>query len=120
MPTPKDPILYEKVKRIADQVYSKPSAYKSGWIVKTYKECGGKYADDGSAKNLKRWFQEKWTDVGHKGYPVYRPTRRVSKETPLTPGEILPSNLKKQIALKQNIKGTRNLPKFEPMTLVRK
>ena len=40
MPTPIDKVLYEKVKKYADSVYSKPSAYKSGFIVKTYKENG--------------------------------------------------------------------------------
>lgn len=33
-----NPTLYEKVKFIADNLYDKPSAYKSGFIVKTYKE----------------------------------------------------------------------------------
>lgn len=40
---PKDKNLYNKVKAEADKVYGKPSAYKSGWIVKTYKERGGEY-----------------------------------------------------------------------------
>jgi|TARA_R110000744_G_scaffold274321_1_gene387482 hypothetical protein len=35
--------LYNEVKAEADEKYSKPSAYKSGWIVKTYKERGGTY-----------------------------------------------------------------------------
>ena len=34
------------------------------------------------------------------------------KYTPLIPSEISPSNLKKQIELKQQIKGDSNLPKF--------
>ena len=77
------------------------------------KSQGGTYSDDGKPKNLKRWFKEEWTDVGHKSYPVFRPTKRITKDTPLTVDEILPSNLKKQIALKLKIKGSRNLPKFE-------
>ena len=113
MPTPNDPDLYERVKQMADDVYSKPSAYKSGWIVKMYKSHGGTYNDDGKPKNLKRWFKEEWTDVGHKSYPVFRPTKRITKNPPLTVNQILPSNLKKQIALKQRIKGSRNLAKFE-------
>ena len=36
--------LYEKVKKEANGKFDKPSAYKSGWIVKTYKERGGKYS----------------------------------------------------------------------------
>jgi hypothetical protein len=112
MPTPVDKVLYEKVKKYADSVYSKPSAYKSGFIVRFYKENGGKYLDDDKPKNLERWYQEKWADIGNKDYPVYRPTIRVNKETPLTASEIDPQNAKKQIALKQKIKGTANLPPF--------
>jgi hypothetical protein len=43
---------------------------------------------------------------------VYRPTKRVNKNTPLTIDEIDPANLKEQIALKQLIKGKKNLPPF--------
>ena len=113
MPTPLNTALYAKAKKIADTVYDRPSAYKSGFIVKKYKEMGGKYKEDDQEKKLKRWFKEKWTDVGGGlAYPVYRPTKRVSKKTPLTPGEIGASNLKKQIKLKQVIKGTAKLPPF--------
>jgi len=58
MPTPNNPKLYQKVKDYANEIYSKPSAYKSGFIVKKYKELGGTYNDDNKTKNLKRWFQE--------------------------------------------------------------
>ena len=34
MPTPADQSLYNKVKAYADTIYTKPSAYKSGFIVK--------------------------------------------------------------------------------------
>jgi hypothetical protein len=108
--------LYQQVKDAADIIYDKPSAYKSGFIVKKYKEMGGTYTDDKNPKNLKRWFKEEWKDIGNKEYPVYRPTKRISFETPLTPDEIKPSNLKKQIALKQVIKGDANLPPFQEKT----
>jgi hypothetical protein len=108
---PTDTSLYLKAKKIADKTYKKPSAYKSGFIQKKYKELGGEYDDDGD-KPLKRWFQEKWKDIGDKEYPVYRPTKRVSKRTPLTAAEIDPKQALKQIALKQKIKGDRNLPPF--------
>jgi len=113
MPKIDNPELYERVKQYADTVYTKPSAYKSGFIVKKYKELGGTYTDDKNPKKLKEWFQAKWQDVGNKAYPVYRPTVRVNKSTPLTIHEINPSNLKKQIALKQKIKGKKNLPPFK-------
>jgi hypothetical protein len=113
MPIINNQALYDKVKKLADTIYKKPSAYKSGYIVKRYKELGGTYSDDDEPKNLQRWFKEDWQDVGHKDYPTYRPTKRITKDTPLTLQEIDPSNLKKQIALKQILKGEHNLPKFE-------
>jgi hypothetical protein len=113
MPIILDQELYNKVRKEADDIYTKPSAYKSCWIVKTYKERGGRYADDNKPKDLARWFKEKWGDIGGKEYPVYRPFKRVSAKTPLTASEIDPKQAKKQIDLKQEIKGSANLPKFE-------
>ena len=111
---PLDPALYARVKRRASAVYSKPSAFKSGWITKTYKALGGKYSGTKTRQGLTRWFQEKWRDVGHRAYPVFRPTRRVNARTPLTPAEISPAQLKRQITLKQRIRGKKNLPPFVP------
>lgn len=113
MPIPKDINLYNKVKREADFVYKKPSAYKSGFIVKKYKELGGEYIEDNKPKNLKRWFQEDWKDIGGKSYPVFRPTKRISMNTPLTEKEINKKQLQQQIELKQKIKGESNLPPFQ-------
>ena len=113
MPTPLNPELYNQAKEIADRIYQKSSAYKSGFIVKKYKELGGTYSDDKKPKKLKIWFSEAWKDIGDSKYPVYRPTVRANKTTPLLISEIDPLNLRKQIALKQKIKGKRNLPPFE-------
>ena len=113
MPVVLDQKLYNSVKEKANMIYKKPSAYKSGYIVKTYKSLGGKYIDDNDSKNLKRWFKEKWTDVGNKSYPVYRPTIKINSHTPLTVKEIDKTNLKKQIYTKQIIKGNKNLPPFK-------
>lgn len=113
MPIPTNKILYEKIKKKADQIYKKHSAYKSGYIVNQYLKNGGEYENDGKKKNLKRWFSEKWYDISQKDYPVYRPLIRVSKDTPLTVNEIDKENLKKQIKLKQKIKGNKNLPPFK-------
>jgi hypothetical protein len=107
-----NPKLYEEVKRQADTIYSKPSAYKSGFIVKKYKELGGTYSGD-EPKKLKQWFKEEWKDVGGQEYPVYRPSVRINKTTPLLASEISPSNLKQQIRLKQRIRGRKNLPPFK-------
>jgi hypothetical protein len=111
MAEPLDKKLYEKAKRIADITYDKPSAYKSGFIVKKYKEMGGRYK--GEPGLLENWFDEKWRDVGNKEYPVYRPTKRINKDTPLLVSEIDQKNLKEQIALKQKIKN-KKLPAFKP------
>ena len=112
MPIVVDTELYDLVKKHADDVYKKPSAYKSGYIVKTYKSLGGRYLDDNEPRNLQRWYQEKWQDIGGREYPVYRPTVRVNQMTPLLVSEISPSVLKKQIKQKQIIKGTKNLEPF--------
>lgn len=112
MAVPIDTELYEKAKAEVYKRYSKPSAYRSGALVKRYKELGGRYKDSPGGKPLKRWFQEDWKDVGKKGYPVYRPTKRISSKTPLTPQEIDPQNLQEQIDRKQEIKGERNLKPF--------
>ena len=123
-----NPKLYELARKIADETYKKPSAYKSGFIVKKYKELGGTYTDDKKPKNLKRWFKEDWKDVsvvspthdvrsGNKNYPVYRPTKIISKKTPLTIHEIDKNNLIKQIKLKQKIKG-KTLPPFLEKSLI--
>ena len=113
---PLDRKLYAAVKRRADEVFSKrtfgasggaaPSAYKSGWIVKTYKTEGGRYAGGhDAASGLSRWFREKWIDVNRRAggsykscgrrrassggkYPLCRPSRRVSAQTPRTLQEL--------------------------------
>ena len=96
MPIVVDTELYDLVKKHADEVYKKSSAYKSGYIVKTYKSLGGRYLDDNEPRNLQRWFSERWQDVGGEDYPVYRPTVRINKKTPLFVSEISPSVLKKK------------------------
>jgi len=116
MAIPTNPVLYEKAKRIVYQQYSKPSAYRSGALVKKYKELGGQYVNTKTDKPLKRWFDEKWQDVNpnktKSSYPVYRPTVKVSTKTPKTSAEISKKKLEQQSKLKQKIKGTKNLPKF--------
>ncbi|QIG59400.1 putative cysteine protease [Dishui Lake virophage 8] len=108
---PIDKAKYEKAKEIVYPRYKKPSAYRSGAVIKKYKELGGRFKDDGERK-LKRWFQEEWKDWGNKEYPVYRPSKRITKDTPLTPSEIDPENMRQQIEIKQKIKGEKNLKPF--------
>jgi hypothetical protein len=113
MPVIENIRLYNTVKRQADRVYKTPSAYKSGWIVKTYKKRGGTYKNDHKPKLLKRWFQEEWGDIGGKSYPVYRPFKRITKKTPLTADEIDPKYAQQQIRRKQRIKNKGILPPFK-------
>jgi|TARA_R110002096_G_scaffold136532_2_gene289221 hypothetical protein len=64
--------------------------------------------------DLQRWFKEKWVDVrsgkpcgrrkGEKrGTPYCRPSKRVSKKTPATAGELTASQKKKRIAQKKKL-----------------
>jgi hypothetical protein len=56
-----DKDIYNFVKKEADKVYKKPSAYKSGYIVRLYKELGGRFKGKKQKKQgLARWFAEDW------------------------------------------------------------
>ena len=119
MAIPIDTELYEYVKKEVNKMYKKSSAYRSGMYVQLYKQLGGRYKDEGKTINdkpLRRWFQEKWEDVNpnktETSYPVYRPTKRITKKTPKTKDEVSEDVLLQQSKLKQKIKGKKNLPKF--------
>ena len=113
MPTPENKKLYQEVTRYIDTIYKKPSAYRSGAIVKEYKRRGGTYIDDNKSKNLERWFKERWTSINPThGYPTYRPTKRINQDTPYTVREIPTKRLIEQYILKQLYKGDKNLPPF--------
>ena len=100
MPQPRDHLLYNEIKKEITSKY-KPSAYRSGLIVKKYKErYMDKYKNDNAyigAKpkltNLGRWFAEAWRnqrgEVGYKNKnDVYRPTKRINRDTPKTYTEL--------------------------------
>jgi hypothetical protein len=123
MPEPKDTLLYEKAKNIVYSQYEKPSAYRSGALVKKYKQLytekyGNNDAYEGkkTLTGLTRWYKEDWKDINPyktiSSYPVYRPTKRITIETPKTANEISEKRLKEQSILKQLVKGMKNLPKF--------
>ena len=121
MAIPLDKEIYEEVKNYVNTIYKKPSAYRSGAYVKLYKQMGGRYKEDSKKKTiddfpLARWFAEDWQDVNPSktktSYPVYRPTKKVSENTPKTVSEISKERLKEQSKEKQKIKGKKNLPKF--------
>lgn len=71
---------------------------------------------------LKRWFKEKWVDVrsgkpcgrqaGEKrGTPYCRPSKRVSKKTPVTAKELTPSQKRSRIAQKKRLGQPAGKPK---------
>ena len=90
MAQPNNQELYDKIKKEIITKHPKHSAYKSGLIVKAYKEAGGTYEGDKPTKTgLRRWFSENWTNQrGQVGYKyksdIYRPNIRITKDTPTT------------------------------------
>ena len=109
MSIPKDIKLYNKIKENIYYKYPKHSAYRSGILVKTYKnkfkkKYGNKknpYVGKKSKKHgLKRWFREKWVNQrGEIGYKyksdIYRPSKRITKKTPKTHKELTKKNIKR-------------------------
>ena len=107
--TPTDMKLYEKVAKQIKKKYPKHSAYRSGLLVKEYKKqfsekYGNKkspYTGKKTKDGLSRWFRENWRNVrtGKTGYEkkgdVYRPTKRISKKTPITKSELTKKEIKK-------------------------
>lgn len=105
MVEPKNKALYEKAKKKYSNM--KHSAYKSGLVVKEYKKQGGTYSGDKPKKTgLSRWFKEDWrTESGSKTYKkkgdIFRPTKRITKDTPTTMKELTPAQKKKATAEKK-------------------
>ena len=102
MPTPVNKELYEQVKKEVYAKYQKPSAYRSALLVKTYKERGGTYkGKEKQTEGLNKWFSEKWlNERGEVGYKykndIYRPTVRITKNTPTTIQELTPVEREKK------------------------
>ena len=114
MSIPVDKKLYDKTKK---NIYLKNpihSAYRSGMLVKTYKKEFSKIYGDRKSPytpstkktgGLTRWFKEKWiSDTGKIGYTdkssIYRPSLRVTKQTPITWRELSKNEIKKAKAEK--------------------
>ena len=105
MSTPADPQLYESVKRRVYERYPKHSAYRSGHLVREYKESFARkhgatrkpYVGEKKG-GLTRWFAERWRNesggVGYDNNMLYRPTVRVTKDTPKTWSELKPAAIK--------------------------
>ena len=108
-PKPTDLRLYEKIKNKVYKKIKKHSAYRSGVLVQKYKDAfKKKYGSKKSPysgkktqkKGLSRWFKEKWVNQrGEVGYKykndIYRPSRRITKKTPLTHKELTKKEIKK-------------------------
>ncbi len=105
MAEPKDKNLYQQSKNKYSSM--KHSAYKSGLIVKYYKELYAKkhkstdayIGEKNKNKGLSRWFSEKWrTQDGKKEYSskkdVFRPTVKKTKDTPTTYKELTPKQVR--------------------------
>ena len=94
MSQPTDKKLYEKVKAEIYKKHPQHSAYRSGLLVKEYKLRGGKYSGkENQSTGLNRWFREEWKNQRNEsGYKyksdVYRPTKRITKDTPATFNEL--------------------------------
>jgi len=106
MPTPTNKALYAKSR--AKYANMKHSAYKSSLVVKDYKKRGGTYSGPKpKTTGLTRWHKESWkTQDGKKTYEgkkgkIFRPTKRITKETPTTMSELSPARKKKAIAQKK-------------------
>jgi hypothetical protein len=98
--------LYEKVKKELYAEIPKHSAYRSGLLVKLYKKRGGKYSGEKPKGGLTRWFKEDWrTEKGKKTYKeggtIFRPTKRINKNTPKTMGELTKTEKAKAIKQKK-------------------
>ena len=101
---PKD-ACYRKVMKS----YGKWSARAAQATAKCRKKKG-KVRKSKAGANLKRWEKEKWKDTrtgkpcGAGGKNEYcRPTKRVSKKTPKTKGEMSKSELKRKKAEKKKV-----------------
>tara|TARA_R110002096_G_scaffold205444_2_gene391333 strand:- start:109 stop:456 length:348 start_codon:yes stop_codon:yes gene_type:complete len=99
--------LYEKVKKEIYEKIPKHSAYRSGLVVKEYKKRGGKYKGKKPVnKGLDRWFKEEWeTQEGNTTYKkkgdIFRPTKRITKDTPKTMSELSKKDKKKAMEEKK-------------------
>lgn len=114
---PTDQALYDRIKARVYKANPTHSAYRSGQIVKQYKTAYKKkhnktdaYQGTKTKEGLTRWYKEEWrTQDGSKTYKkkgdIFRPTKRVSKKTPTTMGELSKTRVKK--AMKQKKKTGR-------------
>lgn len=110
---PLNKTLYNRIKLEANKKFKAPSSiYRSSWIVKEYIRRGGKYSGKKDMySGLSRWYKEDWVDLNRPTvsgeyescgrvqasgkYPLCRPTKRITKDTPKTYKEISQKNINK-------------------------
>lgn len=124
-PVPVDPGLYATVKKQVYARYPTHSAYRSGHLVREYKE---RFAEKHGARKrpyrgskpskadggLKRWFAEEWVnESGEIGYDkkntLYRPSKRVTDRTPATWDELSKKDVR---TAKREKKATGRVKRF--------
>jgi hypothetical protein len=118
---PTNTVLYEKVKTQAKKKFNVwPSAYASGWLVQEYKRLGGTYSGKKQEDSgLNRWFNEKWINVCKlpkivtcgrssgslidwmKKYPYCRPSKKITKSTPLIASKLSKKEIQTRCSIKQ-------------------
>lgn len=132
--------LYNTIKKEAISTFkSWPSAYGSAWLVRQYKLRGGKYKlskqpklklkskkeKNRKSSGITRWMEEKWINIcllpkivpcGRKNaykrnYPVCRPSKKISKQTPKLAKE-LSSSVIKRICSNKRKNPSKKLKKF--------
>ena len=113
MNKPTDTILYNKIKNRILKNNPINSAYRSGLIVKQYKDALKKkapnknpYTGTKTKQGLSRWYRESWaTQSGNKGYTqkgdIFRPTKKISDKTPSTFSELSKIRIKKAMEEKR-------------------
>ncbi len=107
-----DKKLYSMAKKDADLKYKVPSAYKSMYIQKKYKELGGRYKNKKKKEGeTNRWLKEEWVVVSEYlnnnkkivcgssqiKNKVCRPLKRINENTPITIPELLKIHSKKDL-----------------------
>lgn len=119
MSKPNYPELYKEIKDLIYKDQPEHSAYRSGRIVKNYKHFVKKfYGKDAEPykgkkkkdKGLSRWFKEEWeTQSGSKEYEkkgdLFRPSKRVTEDTPTTWDELSKKEIRR--ARKEKLKKGR-------------
>jgi len=101
MPVPENTQLYEQVKSEINKLYPKHSAYRSGLLVQEYKRRGGTYTGKKpTTKGIVRWYQELWSNQRGESFyrlksDIFRPTIRITEDTPITLSELTPQEIER-------------------------